>query len=144
MTRSGPDIYDRLGVKKVINAQSWVTALGGSIMRPEVVQAMAEASTCYVDMVELNRKAGEVVARACGAEGGMVTNGCSPSQTIAVASCMTGADPAKVERLPHTEGMKSGCARLQGRAQPLRYGVRAYGRAHRGVGDAGRREALAA
>ncbi len=101
-----PDIYSRMGIKPVINAQSWVTALGGSIMRPEVVQAMGEASTCFVDMVQLNRKAGEVVARACGSEAGMVTNGCSAAQTIAVAACMTGNDPAKVERLPHAEGLK--------------------------------------
>ena len=42
---NGPDIYDRLGVTKVINARSWVTALGGSIMRPEVFAAMEEAGS---------------------------------------------------------------------------------------------------
>ncbi len=102
-----PEIYARLGIKPIINAQSWITALGGSIMRPEVVQAMAEASTCFVDMVQLNRKAGEVVARACGAQAGMVTNGCSAAQTMSVAACMTGTDPAKVERLPHADGIKN-------------------------------------
>jgi L-seryl-tRNA(Ser) seleniumtransferase len=105
--RKTPEAYARLGIKPIINAQSWITALGGSIMRPEVVQAMSEASTCFVDMVELNRKAGEVVARACGTEAGMVTNGCSAAQTISVAACMTGTDPAKVEQLPRTEGMKN-------------------------------------
>jgi L-seryl-tRNA(Ser) seleniumtransferase len=102
-----PEVYARLGIKPVINAQSWVTALGGSIMRPEVREAMAEAATCFVDMVELNRKAGEVVARACGTEAGMVTNGCSAAQTMAVAACITGKDPAKVERLPNTAGLKN-------------------------------------
>lgn len=105
--RKIPEVYARLGIKPVINAQSWITALGGSIMRPEVREAMSEAATCFVDMVELNRKAGEVVARACGTQAGMVTNGCSAAQTIAVAACMTGTDPAKVERLPHTEGLKN-------------------------------------
>ncbi len=102
-----PEMYARLGIKPAINAQSWVTALGGSLMRPEVMRAMADASTCFVDMVQLNIKAGEVVARACGTEAGMVTNGCSAAQTISVAACMTGKDPAKVERLPHSEGMRN-------------------------------------
>ena len=101
-----PEAYARLGVRPVINAQSWVTSLGGSLMRPEVLDAMNEAATCFVDMVELNRAAGEVVARACGAESGMVTAGASAAGTIAVAACMTGVDRAKVEQLPNSTGMK--------------------------------------
>ena len=101
-----PEVYARLGVKPVINAQSWVTSLGGSLMRPEVLDAMNEAATCFVDMVELNRAAGEVVARLCGAEAGMVTAGASAAGTIAVAACMTGVDRAKAEQLPDSSGMK--------------------------------------
>ncbi len=101
-----PEVYARLGVQPVINAQSWVTSLGGSRMRPEVLDAMNEAATCFVDMVELNRAAGEVVARICGAEAGMVTAGASAAGTIAVAACMTGVDRAKVEQLPDSAGMK--------------------------------------
>ena len=102
-----PEPYARLGVKPVINAQSWVTGLGGSLMRPEVLSAMNEAATCFVDMVELNRAAGQVVARACGAESGMVTAGASAAGTIAVAACMTGVDRARVEQLPDSTGMKN-------------------------------------
>ena len=40
-----PEVYARLGVQPVINAQSWVTSLGGSLMRPEVLDAMNEAAT---------------------------------------------------------------------------------------------------
>jgi L-seryl-tRNA(Ser) seleniumtransferase len=101
-----PEPYARLGVKPIINAQSWVTALGGSLMRPEVLRAMDEAATALVDMTELNLAAGKVVARACGAEAGLVTAGASASQTIATAACMTGTDEAKVEQLPNTSGMK--------------------------------------
>ena len=103
---STPEPYARLGVKPVINAQSWVTALGGSLMRPEVLSAMNEAAACFVDMVELNRAAGKIVARACGAESGMVTAGASGAGTIAVAACMTGVDRARAEQLPDSTGMK--------------------------------------
>ena len=38
------DIYDRLGVKKLINATGTLTHIGSSLMRPEVLEAMTEAS----------------------------------------------------------------------------------------------------
>lgn len=71
-----PEVYKKLGVSPVINAQSWVTSLGGSIMRPVVLRAMDEAANAFVDMKLLNKAAGEVVARSCGAEQGLVTAGC--------------------------------------------------------------------
>ena len=82
-----PEVYKKLGVAPVINAQSWVTVLGGSIMRPEVLRAMDDAARVFVDMTELNRAAGEVVARACGAEQGLVTSGCS----AAMSFCCSGS-----------------------------------------------------
>ena len=102
-----PEVYRKLGVKPVINAQSWVTSLGGSLMRPEVLRAMDEAATAFIDIKELNRAAGEVVARACGADMGLVTAGCSAAEVLMAAACMTGLDEAKVEQLPNTKGMKN-------------------------------------
>ena len=106
-TLNTPRVYRDLGVKPVINAQSWVTKLGGSLMRPEVLQAMDEAATAFVDMSELNRAAGKVVARACEAEGGLVTAGCAAAEVLMAAACMTGQDEARVEQLPDTAGMKN-------------------------------------
>ena len=107
MQQHWPEVYKKLGVKPVINAQSWVTSLGGSLMRPEVLRAMDEAATVFVDMQELNRAAGEVVARACSADMGLVTAGCAAAEVLMAASCMTGVDEAKVEQLPDTTGMKN-------------------------------------
>ncbi len=102
-----PEVYKKLGVKPVINAQSWVTSLGGSLMRPEVLRAMDEAATAFVDMKELNRAAGEIVARACGSDMGLVTAGCAAAEVLMAAACMTGVDEANVEQLPDTTGMKN-------------------------------------
>ena len=102
-----PEVYKKLGVSPIINAQSWVTALGGSIMRPEVVQAMDDAANAFVDVKKLNLAAGEVVARSCGAERGLVTAGCSAAQVLMVAACMTGQSENNVEQLPDTTGMKN-------------------------------------
>ena len=102
-----PEVYKKLGVSPVINAQSWVTALGGSLMRPEVLQAMDDAAQVFVNMTDLNRAAGEVVARACGADKGLVTSGCAAAQVLMVAACMTGQNEYNVEQLPDTTGMKN-------------------------------------
>ncbi|MDP3062570.1 MAG: aminotransferase class V-fold PLP-dependent enzyme [Chloroflexota bacterium] len=101
------NVYDRLGVRRVINGGSWITVLGGSIMAPEVAKAMADAVPYYVDMLELHRKVGEIIARVCGAEAGLPVTGASAGEVLMVAACMTGADEAKAGRLPDTTGMKN-------------------------------------
>jgi hypothetical protein len=60
---------------------------------------MDEAAQSFVDMTELNIAAGKVVARACGAEAGLVTAGASAAQVLMVAACMTGTDPARIASL---------------------------------------------
>ena len=102
-----PEVYRKLGVKPVINAQSWVTVLGGSIMRKEVLEAMNDASKVFVDMIELNKSAGKFIAKICNSEAGLVTNGCASAQVLMSAACMTGEDDYKVEKLPNTGGMKN-------------------------------------
>ncbi len=44
MTSNDKNIYARLGVKTLINAQGTYTTLGGSLMPPEVLRAMADAA----------------------------------------------------------------------------------------------------
>ena len=140
--RVWPEVYKKLGVSPIINAQSWVTALGGSIMRPEVLSAMDEAANAFVDIKKLNRAAGEVVALACGAEQGLVTAGCSAAQVLMVAACMTGQSESNVEQLPDTTGMKNEVVLFKG--QRNRYdkafvtaGAKlvTYGSEHEGTAD---------
>jgi D-glucosaminate-6-phosphate ammonia-lyase len=97
---STPDFLERFGLESIINGASWLTALGGSIMAPEVVAAMNEATRHFVDIAELNRRAGEYVASVTGAEAGLVTSGCSPALVLQAAACMTGADEIAASRLP--------------------------------------------
>ena len=76
-------------------------------MPSPVVQAMEEASRWFVDMHELNRKAGDVIARMTGAEAGLVTAGSAAGMVLEAAACIAGNDPAKVWQLPDTSGMKN-------------------------------------
>jgi len=100
-------IYDKLGVKRVINALGTLTSLGGSIMLPEVIEAMNEAAKAFVDMDELHEKAGRIIAEITGAEAAYVTSGAAAALVLAVAACMTGEDPEKMTRLPYIEGFKN-------------------------------------
>ena len=106
-TYQGGEFYKRLGVTRVVNAASWLTKLGGSIMQPAVVDAMNDASHWFVDMHDLNRKAGDVIAKFTGAEAGLVTAGSAAGMLLEAAACMTGTDPAKVDRLPNSAGLKN-------------------------------------
>ena len=109
MTWSGetPDFYRNLGVKSVISASGSVTAYGGSKLRPEVMDAMNRASNAMVNMDELNRAAGQVLADITGAEAGFVCSGAAGGLVLQAAAVVAGADPAKMSRLPNTEGMKN-------------------------------------
>jgi L-seryl-tRNA(Ser) seleniumtransferase len=100
-------LYDRLGVKPIINAAGTVTRLGGSRPRPEVLEAMAQAAGTMVNMAELNHQAGEVIARATGAEAGLVCNGAASGLMLQAAAVIAGSDPARMARLPDTDGMKN-------------------------------------
>jgi D-glucosaminate-6-phosphate ammonia-lyase len=100
-------IYERLGIRPLINARGTHTRLGGSIMVPEVLAAMQEAAGAYILLDELQAKASEVIARATGAEAGMATGGAEAGLLLATAGILAGTDPIKIERLPDTTGMKN-------------------------------------
>lgn len=101
---AGNDIYASLGVKRRINAAGTLTRLGGALMAPEVLAAMAEAAQSSVDLGELQSAASRAIARHTGAEAGMVSTGAAAALTLAAAACMTRWDPARMAALPHAEG----------------------------------------
>lgn len=101
------DIYEKLGIRRVVNAYGNLTLLGGSIIPPEALKAMDEANESFVDMQELHERAGQIVAETCGVEAAYVTSGAAAALILASAACMTGNDLAKMRQLPDTTGMKS-------------------------------------
>ena len=101
------DIYDELGVTKVINGSATLTRLGGSLMPPEVLSAMTEAARHFVDMDELQRKVGQKIAEWTRNEAAYVSCGAAAGLVLSTAACMAGQDAEKRARLPYTEGMKN-------------------------------------
>jgi L-seryl-tRNA(Ser) seleniumtransferase len=98
-------VYERLGVRPIINATCHWTAFGGSVMWPEVVDAMADARRHCVDMSQLLDRASDVLAGHTHAEAGHVVSGCAAGLQVGAAAIMTGDDPVKMEALPHAAGL---------------------------------------
>ena len=92
-------IYRDLGVEPVVNATATVTILGGSLMRPETVEAMREAAACFVDLTELGTAVGRRLADLTRNEAAFVCGGAAASMFLASAACMTRDVPDGVLRL---------------------------------------------
>lgn len=101
-------VYQRLGVQPIINARGMNTMASGSLMPQPVLDAIAEAATAFVDMEELNRKAGEHIARLIGVEAAHVTSGSAGGLLLSAAAVIAGDDPKAIIQLPDTTGLKDG------------------------------------
>lgn len=99
-------IYESLGVTPIINATGTFTRLGGSLMPAAVVEAMAQAAREFVCLEELQYRAGILIAELLGADAAYVVSGAYASVVLSIAACIAGSDPAKMNRLPDTRGMK--------------------------------------
>ncbi|MFL6350572.1 MAG: aminotransferase class V-fold PLP-dependent enzyme [Bryobacteraceae bacterium] len=109
------NVYQRIGVRPFINARGTWTYLSGSLMLPEVSQAMDSAAKQFVDMFELQRAVGKRLATLSGAESAMITSGSAGAMAAATAACIAGSDPAKIWQLPDTTGLKHEVVMLGGR-----------------------------
>lgn len=97
--------YANLGVRPFINCCSVRTLHGGSLMLPEVREAVAAAARQFVNLDELMEAASARLAELTGAEWGIVTCGSAAAVALGTAACVAGNDPVKMLKLPFTEGM---------------------------------------
>ncbi|MCB1495248.1 MAG: aminotransferase class V-fold PLP-dependent enzyme [Bauldia sp.] len=100
-------VYARRGIPTIINAAGTLTRLSGGVIRPEVAQAMAEASALAVDMAVLQAHASGVIAGLTGAKAGYVTSGAAAGLLIGTAACVTGLGAAAMARLPDASGLRN-------------------------------------
>jgi L-seryl-tRNA(Ser) seleniumtransferase len=106
-SKAVPEIYRRLGIRPVVHGSGTTTRYGGALLRPEVLEAMREASSVLVNLDELNEAAGAAIARMLGAEAAFVTAGASAGLVLQAAACIAGVDPARIIRLPDSRGMRN-------------------------------------
>ena len=98
MTERG-QIYRDLGVEPVVNALATVNILGGSLMRPETVEAMRQAAECFVDLTELGTAVGRRLADLTRNDDAFVCGGAAAGMFLATVACMTRDVPDGIFRL---------------------------------------------
>ncbi|MFB6194646.1 MAG: aminotransferase class V-fold PLP-dependent enzyme [Haloplanus sp.] len=96
-------VYDEFDVPRVINAVGDHTRVGGTLIRPAALDAMAEAGAEFVSLYDLQARASERIADATGAEAGLVTNGAASGLVLATAAAIAGTDYRALDSLPHVE-----------------------------------------
>lgn len=92
-----------LGLRPVVNASATLTRLGGSLLAPPVIAAMAEAAGHFVDLPELQTRVGERIATLTGNEAAYVSSGAAAGITLAVAACLAGTE--RIEAFPGLDGI---------------------------------------
>ena len=100
LTGAGQDYYDKLGVRKIINAAGTYTTLTAAVMPPEVRHAVEQAALHPVYLEELQNRSGEYLAKRLRCEGAMVTSGASAALTLATAASISFANKSKASALP--------------------------------------------
>ncbi len=104
------DVYQELGITRVINAQGTETVLGGSIIRPEVVAVMEQAARQFVVIMDLEATVGTRIAEMLKLPDGysaIVTSGAASAIQNGYTGILTGGDAAKIAQTPDLTGMKS-------------------------------------
>lgn len=102
----GANIFERLGVKTVINAAGNTTSHGGSTLTPSVKASMEAVEHAWCDMQELLEATGNRIAELLEVEAAYPTSGGYAALALAAAACMTEGDEVKHEQLPDTSGLK--------------------------------------
>ncbi len=102
-----PSIYQRLGLRPVLNFQGTHTTIGASKQWPELFEAQAQAASEYVVLEELQIAIGERLAKLTGTEDAMVSTGAAGAIAIGAYACIAGDDPIKIKQLPNLNGMKN-------------------------------------
>ena len=102
-----PRTYQQLGLRRVINGAATLTRLGGSLMPPEVLDAMRDAAGSFVIYDDLQRAVGRRLAELTSNEAAYVSSGAAAGLAVATAACVAGTDREKLSRLPDTTGMKN-------------------------------------
>lgn len=101
------DIFERLGLRRVINASGTETERGGAPACAEALEAVAKLAPHSVQMLELQAAASRTISRAYGCDAGCITGCTAGSIAISAAATMTGRNLGRVEQLPDTDGMKN-------------------------------------
>jgi D-glucosaminate-6-phosphate ammonia-lyase len=99
--------YETLGIRPIINACATLTKLGGSLMPPEVLQAMTDAAGSFIDLHELQIRVGDRIAELTHNEAAYVSCGAAAGLVLAAAACIAGKEQTLAQQFPKLGDLKS-------------------------------------
>jgi L-seryl-tRNA(Ser) seleniumtransferase len=86
------DIYEELGVTPLVNINGTVTVIGGSVMKPEVMELIRMGNQHFVLIDDLEIAAGKFIAKLCKSPAGytgLVTGGAAAALVVGYSGMMT-------------------------------------------------------
>jgi seryl-tRNA(Sec) selenium transferase len=86
------DIYAELGITPLVNINGTVTVIGGSVMKPEVMELIRRGNEHFVLIDELEIAAGKFIAKLCKSPvgyTGLVTGGAAAAMVVGYSGMMT-------------------------------------------------------
>src|SRR3984957_3118050 len=86
------DIYTELGVTPLVNINGTITVMGGSVMKPEVMELIRQGNQHFVMIDELEIAAGKFIAKICKSPAGytgLVTGGAAAALVVGYSAMMT-------------------------------------------------------
>jgi seryl-tRNA(Sec) selenium transferase len=86
------DIYAELGITPLVNINGTLTVIGGSVMRPEVMELIRRGNEHCVSIDELEIAAGKFISKLCKSPAGytgLVTGGAAAAMVVGYAGMMT-------------------------------------------------------
>lgn len=98
------DLFSELGIRTFINAAGNYTVMSGSLMTPDVMDAINGASKKFALVDDVQEKVGQKIAEMCHAEAAMVTAGCWSALMLGMAGVLTGMDTKRVSQVPNLAG----------------------------------------
>lgn len=98
------NLFDELGVETLINGRGTLTTLSGSLMLPEVRDALMSTGAEFARLNEVQDKVGARIAEMLNCEAAMVTAGAASALTLGTAATITGTDEEKIKQLPNLPG----------------------------------------
>lgn len=101
------DIYAELGITPLVNIVGTVTVIGGSVMKPEVMELIRRGNQHFVLIDELEVAAGKFIAKLCKSPAGytgLVTGGAAAAMVVGYAAMMTEDLEDRLVAVPDVSG----------------------------------------
>ncbi len=128
------DIYQELGVKKVINAAGTYTVIGASKMTEATLRQMNEASRWNVEIEQLQQKVHARIAEMTRNEAAYVCNSCSTAIYLAAAACISKHFGRHFNHIPREEIQRCEVIALWGQHIPYDHMIEQLGAKVRFIG----------